>query len=80
MWLLYDAVFDPPRHELVGSLAGGRAELAGRWVAQVPLPSRTSGPVQLELVFANRGVLTASGTAFACRVDGAPRFTESLAC
>jgi hypothetical protein len=78
--VLGDAVVDTPLHELLGRIAAGRVELGGRWLAQVALPSDSAGPVRLELAFANRGVLAATGGAFTCRTDGTPRFTESLAC
>lgn len=78
--VLGDAVAEQPLHELLGRITTGRVEIGGRWLSQVALPSDSAGPVRLELAFANRGMLAAAGSAFACRTDGTPRFTESLAC
>ena len=79
-WVLHGASVDAPLHDLFGRLTSGRVEIAGRWLAEVALPSHAAGPVRIELAFANRSALAAVGTAFECRVDGAPRFSESLAC
>lgn len=79
-WVLHGAGVEQPLQDLFGRLSGGHVEVAGQRLVQVALPSRAEGVVHLELAFANRSVLSATGTAFTCRVDGTPRFSESLAC
>ena len=64
----------------LGRVSGGRLQVGGQLLTQVPLPCEFKGPVHLELAFANRAYLVAAGSGIALRFEVEPNFTELLAC
>lgn len=79
LWL---AGAEPPADggDFMGRIAQGRAQIEGRWAAQLALPSSLAGPVRLELAFANGSQLALDAAALSCRYAGEPNFSESLFC
>jgi len=68
-------------HEpLLGRISDGRLQAGGEWLKALALPFECEGSVRLELAFANRSELVATGSGIMVRFDAEPNFTESLAC
>ena len=64
----------------LGRVSTGRLQLAGEWRKEIPVPFEFKGRVHLEISFANRAFLVASGSSISLRFEGEPNFAESLAC
>ena len=71
---------DKPATDLIGRLSRGRIHINGQWSPSIPLPHTYTGPVKLELSFANQSFLALEADRVECRFEGGPNFHESMAC
>ena len=78
--VLLSAQFDKPANDLIGLLSKGRIHINGQWSPSIPLPHTHTGPVKLELSFANQSFLALEAVGVECRFEGKPNFFESMAC
>ena len=63
-----------------GRVAEGRVRLDAKALRTLPVPLDHAGPTHLELAFANRANLVATGKGLAVEFLGPTHFMESLAC
>jgi hypothetical protein len=69
-----------PTNELIGRIFSGRVLMKNQWTPQIPLPCTLSGPIKLELTFANQSHLEIEANSLECRFEGEANFFESMAC
>lgn len=71
-----------PPARFIGRISQGRVQRGAHWSARLPLPCSdvTSGPVRLELSFAQGSPLVLIATGIECRFEAEPNFHESLFC
>lgn len=78
--LLSEARLAGTTDHFLGRLSSGRVLWGNQWSSRIPLPCATSGPVKLELTFANQSHLELTANGLECRFEGEPNFSESLSC
>ncbi|WP_157118735.1 hypothetical protein [Azohydromonas lata] len=67
-------------NEFMGRISSGRIFVENQWARQAAFPHTISGPIKLELSFANQSHLDIETDGLECRFIGESNFFESMAC